>query len=118
MLITCEVFTTVEHWDCQTAASSHSLAGVMEKVLKQNLITLATLLGDHENVSAGTIARRYVGQTRFFQRLSEGKTFTVRSYDELVNGMSRDWPSELDWPEHIERPKHKESEKNGTSKTD
>ncbi|MFA5951521.1 MAG: hypothetical protein WC807_14675 [Hyphomicrobium sp.] len=77
----------------------------MEKELRSNLLILAEAYAGAMGIALSTLARQAAGDWRFFQHLEEdGKTFTARKYDEVVQWFSDSWPSNVQWPEGVVRP--------------
>lgn len=77
----------------------------MEAELSKNLFDLAEAFGASRQLNESTIGKLCASDGRFFARLRDGKTFTVKKYDELVVWFSRHWPSDAEWPTRIHRPK-------------
>lgn len=80
----------------------------MEKTLKQNLEKLRILM-EASGVSERTLGRAAIKNPLLFERIRQGKGFTVRIYDDVVQWVSDNWPAGLDWPKDIERPAPKET---------
>jgi hypothetical protein len=45
-----------------------------------------------------TLGRLAAGDWRFFDRLTDGKTFTARKYDEVMRWFAANWPKGVAWP--------------------
>jgi hypothetical protein len=76
----------------------------MESELANHLITLGQTYGSAKKLGLATVGRLCAADGRFFSRIDDGKTFTVKKYDEVVAWFDRNWPAELVWPEAIRRP--------------
>ena len=76
----------------------------METELASNLAKLVDRYGASRGLTASTIGKMCASDGRFFSRLREGKTFTVRNYDDLIQWFSDNWPSDAQWPEEVGRP--------------
>lgn len=76
----------------------------METQLAYHLMTLAERYGAARDLGEATVGRHCAADGRFFLRLREGKTFTAKKYDEVVNWFSRNWPGGVEWPPEVPRP--------------
>lgn len=76
----------------------------METELANNLIALAAAYGAARKLETATVGRMCAADGRFFLRITEGKTFTVKKYDEVVAWFSDNWPADTLWPSDIARP--------------
>jgi hypothetical protein len=76
----------------------------MEKALASHLLCLVAAYSEACQLNESTVGRFCAADGRFFLRIREGKTFTVKKYDEVVSWFSTHWPLGLDWPREIERP--------------
>jgi hypothetical protein len=76
----------------------------MEKALASHLLQLVGAYSAACQLNESTIGRFCAADGRFFSRIREGKTFTVKKYDEVVAWFSANWPDELGWPAGIDRP--------------
>lgn len=82
----------------------------MENELTANLIALGTAYASSRKLELATVGRLCAADGRFFSRISEGKTFTVKKYDEVVAWFARNWPSDSAWPVSIGRPQPAEAQ--------
>lgn len=82
----------------------------MEAELAAHLISLGTAYGQAKNLGLATIGRLCAADGRFFSRIDDGKTFTVKKYDEVVAWFDTNWPQEVAWPAGITRPEHAEAQ--------
>lgn len=82
---------------------SHYCCG-MEQKLIGHLLALAEAYRAVARMEESTLGRLSAADGRFFARLRDGKTVTVRKYDDVVTWFSANWPADLDWPKGIERP--------------
>jgi len=77
----------------------------METELRRNLIVCATAYVEARKIGISTLGRLAAGDWRFFSNLNEdGRTFTIRKYDEVLHWLSKNWPAGAKWPAGIERP--------------
>lgn len=76
----------------------------MEKLLTRNLTALAEAYCDASGLSESTVGRLCAADGRFFSRIHEGKTYTLRKYDDVLGWFSKHWPDGVDWPEGVDRP--------------
>jgi len=77
----------------------------MESTLRQSLITVAQAFASGEGCALSTVSRRCRNDSGFFHRLSdENKSFTARTFDEVMQWFSDNWPDDSDWPAAISRP--------------
>lgn len=77
----------------------------MEHDLRLNLLRCGQAYAKARGISLVTVARLSAGDWRFFDRLKDEKTFTIRKYDDVMGWLSDNWPSGLAWPKGVERPK-------------
>lgn len=82
----------------------HTNVSVMEHQLQTYLLDLAHAYAGGVHWKLSTVGKIAAGYGRFFERLGEGKTFTVRKYDSVVLWFSMNWPADLDWPANVPRP--------------
>jgi hypothetical protein len=76
----------------------------MELQLNANLQNTARAYAAASGLAMTTIGMRSARDARFFDRLADGKGFTVKTYDLVMNWFSRNWPDATPWPEGIPRP--------------
>ncbi|MEH2476222.1 hypothetical protein V1284_007666 [Nitrobacteraceae bacterium AZCC 2299] len=77
----------------------------MESELRSNLIAVATAFADAERCGLSTVSRRCRNDSGFFHRLfDETKSFTLRTFDEVMQWFSDNWPAGAEWPVAIDRP--------------
>ena len=76
----------------------------MEKALSSHLLQLATAYGAAHSLGESTVGRLCAADGRFFSRIRDGSTFTIKKYDEVIEWFSAHWPAGADWPEGIQRP--------------
>jgi len=79
----------------------------MEAELSKNLFELADSFRHAKRLTESTVGKMCAADGRFFSRIRDGKTFTVKKYDDLVEWFSANWPDEAEWPAGIERPETK-----------
>ncbi len=71
----------------------------MEAELASHLISLGEAYGRARKLELGTIGRLCAADGRFFSRIGDGKTFTIKKYDEVVAWFAANWPQGVAWPE-------------------
>jgi hypothetical protein len=76
----------------------------MEEQLKDDLRRAAEDYARAKGVSLPTLGRLAAGDWRFFERLTHGKTFTARKYDEVMCWFATNWPVGVAWPTGVSRP--------------
>jgi hypothetical protein len=77
----------------------------METELRMNLLACATAYTAARQIEISTLGRLAAGDWRFFSNLDEeGRTFTVRKYDEVFCWFSNNWPPGAAWPCGVKRP--------------
>lgn len=76
----------------------------MERELTCHLTKVADAYSKGTGLGTGTIARRMFGSDRFFTRVADGATFTVRLYDAAMHRFSDNWPEGVEWPSDVPRP--------------
>ncbi|WP_303702868.1 hypothetical protein [Brevundimonas naejangsanensis] len=76
----------------------------MESTLRRHLETCAHEFAKATEREASTVARLSAGDWRFFDRLSEGASFTARKYDAIMAWFSAHWPADAAWPADVPRP--------------
>jgi len=88
-----------------TKADISTYLAAMEQELFENLLVVARRFAEGRGIGLSTAAKQLAGDVRFFRRLeSDGATFTVRKYDEVLQAASANWPEKAVWPEGIDRP--------------
>lgn len=76
------------------------------------LIKTAFIYANYRNRSLSTVANWATNDGKFFNRLMEGKTCTLKTFNRTMCWFSNHWPAGLEWPANIPRPavqKEKES---------
>tara|TARA_R110002110_G_scaffold283655_1_gene497804 strand:+ start:209 stop:460 length:252 start_codon:yes stop_codon:yes gene_type:complete len=68
------------------------------------LLRLASEYGAHIGLSQATISTYAANDGKFFRRLSEGASCTLKTADKLARWFSTHWPEDLEWPSDIPRP--------------
>lgn len=76
----------------------------MEAELRDNLFAIAKAFAAKRELQMSTIGRLCAGDSQFFDRLTEGKSFTARKYDAVLVWFSENWPEGAEWPASIDRP--------------
>jgi hypothetical protein len=75
----------------------------MEAELARHLLTLAAAYGSARKLEESTVGRLCAADGRFFSRIRDGKTFTAKKYDELMEWFSANWPEATTWPADVPR---------------
>lgn len=78
--------------------------GSMEHTLRQHLLDLGTAFCAETGYAPKTVAQKACGDFRFFERVQNGASFTVKTYDRALQFFSDNWPKRMPWPDGIERP--------------
>lgn len=76
----------------------------MESTLRRHLETCAAEFAKATQREPSTVARLSTGDWRFFDRLSDGASFTARKYDAILGWFSANWPAGTPWPADVPRP--------------
>lgn len=76
----------------------------MENELRHDLRSCAETYAEARKIKISTVGRLAAGDWRFFDRIVEGKSFTARTYDEVMRWFAANWPEDIAWPEDIRRP--------------
>lgn len=76
----------------------------MEPKLAKQLFDLGAAYAKAMRLEESTVGRLCAADGRFFGRLREGKTFSVRKFDDVVRWFAKNWPADTAWPEGIDRP--------------
>ena len=76
-----------------------------------DLTKLADLWGSHKGLKLSTVSTYAAGDGKFFHRLKEGASCTLRRAEAVTSWFSDNWPDqELEWPRSIPRPKPNKKE--------
>lgn len=76
----------------------------MEEALTNHLLTVAAVYCVACGLNDSTVGRQCAADGRFFSRIREGKTFTIKKYDEVIRWFSANWPDGAAWPADVPRP--------------
>lgn len=76
----------------------------MESTLRRHLETCAAEFAKATQREPSTVARLSAGDWRFFDRLSDGASFTARKYDAILGWFAANWPAATPWPDDVPRP--------------
>lgn len=76
----------------------------MEAELKANLIAVGAQFVSLTGLAQSTVGMRAARDARFFDRLNDGKGFTVKTYDSVLAWFSDHWPEGAQWPSEVPRP--------------
>lgn len=80
-------------------------ARMIEAALIRSLRSCADAYCVATGSALSTVARKALGDWRFFDSVEAGATFTARKYDVAVQWFADHWPETAVWPEEVERPK-------------
>jgi hypothetical protein len=69
------------------------------------ILTLAKSYAEKRGLKLSTVSTYATGDGRVFERLSAGRTCTVRRAEKIALWFSDHWPEDLAWPSDIPRPK-------------
>ena len=71
----------------------------MEHQLRQHMIAVARAFAEAEDCGLSTVSRRCRNDSGFFRRIEDpAKSFTARTYDEVIDWFRNRWPLHKDWP--------------------
>ncbi|GLI23458.1 hypothetical protein GGQ86_003007 [Xanthobacter flavus] len=73
----------------------------MEHELRAHLRACAEAYATATGRKLTTVAKLAAGDWRFFDRIADGKTFTARTYDEIMRWFSTNWPEGTPWPRNV-----------------
>lgn len=77
----------------------------MENELRHQLLAVSAAFAQAEQCGLSMVSRRCRNDSGFFHRLAdESKSFTARTFDEVMRWFSEHWPDGHAWPEGIDRP--------------
>ncbi|MDS1135597.1 hypothetical protein [Nitratireductor indicus] len=76
----------------------------MENELARHLLNLSEAFSSVSGLRPSTVGRLSASDGRFFKRIEEGQTFTVKKYDTVMAWFSDNWPDGPQWPCGIPRP--------------
>ena len=78
---------------------------IMENELKAALRKLsAEFLANSPEMSISGLWVRASKSAAFLARIDNGKSFTVRNFDKIVQWFSDNWPRGARWPAEVKRP--------------
>ena len=71
----------------------------MEKVLRQSLLNTATVYAEASGCAISTVSRRVKNNAAFFKDIADpSKSFTARTYDDVMRWFARNWPEGKERP--------------------
>jgi hypothetical protein len=77
----------------------------MENTLRASLVATADAFALAENCALSTVSRRCRNDSAFFRRIADvEKSFTLRTFDEVMQWFSDNWPPGHEWPDGVDRP--------------
>lgn len=92
------------HFPCVRFEISVSL-WLMEYELRQKLLATAAAYGRAFDIGLSSVARRCRNDSGFFRRIADpSKSFTARTFDEVMQWFSDNWPVNAAWPALVARP--------------
>ncbi|WP_406736817.1 hypothetical protein [Thioclava sp. GXIMD4215] len=71
---------------------------------ESDLLKIAGQYSNHRAVSLKTVGLYAADDGKFFDKLENGKTCTLKRANNLLLWFSDNWPEDLDWPDDIKRP--------------
>lgn len=78
---------------------------MIENDLRQMLLSVASAYGSATDMALSSVSRRCRNDSGFFHRIADPtKSFTARTFDEVIQWFSENWPASVDWPAGIRRP--------------
>lgn len=69
-----------------------------------HLVALAQTFADEQGISLSRVGALAASDGKFFRRLANGRTCTVRLANSVVQWLSDRWPADLPWPDGVDRP--------------
>jgi hypothetical protein len=84
----------------------------MEAELKAHMVKVGTRFSVATGLASSTVGMRVARDGRFFDRLTDGRGFTVKTYDNVLQWFSDHWPDNAEWPRDVPRP---EPHRNGAA---
>lgn len=72
---------------------------------QDDLVRLAELFSSHRGLALSTLGRIAAGDGKFFLRLRDGGSCTMRTGEAVAMWFVRHWPADLAWPRSIPQPK-------------
>ena len=85
---------------------------------EKSLVLLGQRYADARGISLWRVGFEVAGDGKFFVRLREGKTCTLRSARTVVQHLSDRWPNGLEWSDDIPRPPPRPSDEHGLAAAD
>lgn len=76
----------------------------MEAELAHHLDLLLAAYREQIDRQPSTLGRLAADDGKFFERIRDGATFTVKKYDAVVSWFSVNWPDGAVWPADVPRP--------------
>jgi hypothetical protein len=77
----------------------------MENELRSSMMVVASAFATAEDCALSTVSRRCRNDSAFFRRIADiRKSFTARTFDEVMQWFSDHWPVGTDWPATVPRP--------------
>ena len=76
----------------------------MEQKLRTHLLDLGAAYCAETGYAMKTVAQKACGDFRFFDRVQNGASFTVKTYDRAVRFFWDNWPRGYEWPADIPGP--------------
>lgn len=65
----------------------------MENELRSHLLAIAALYASSAKCALSTVSRRCRNDSSFFERIADPtKSFTVKTYDEVITWFDENWP--------------------------
>lgn len=77
-----------------------------EKIMRENLLVLAQTFATANGWSLSTVSKQIHGNQAFLAKFLEGEiSTTIRTYDQMVDRLRRNWPKKTKWPKTRAIPK-------------
>ena len=76
----------------------------MQKRLSSDIVRLTDLIAPVIGRTRWATLNLCCGKTNLLAAIEDGSSFTVQTYDEVLQAYSNRWPAGLEWPEDIARP--------------
>ena len=78
---------------------------MMETELRSHLLDTVAAFAGLTGFEQSTIAQRAAGDWRFFERIRDGGSFNIKTYDKVMLWFHQNWPEAKRWPKGVPRPK-------------
>lgn len=72
--------------------------------LGRSLLLCADVYCQARNITRPTLSGRVFKDSRTLDRVANGGSLTVRSYQRCMTWLADNWPDGADWPADVDRP--------------